>query len=118
MAREYFRYSGQGRCFLVGRSIEPQLAELRQLDLYMTVAGAGILVFGWLVGWWVSSRSIRPIRDISATAEKIAGGDLSLRIKSKGFASELQRLARVLNSTFSRLDAAFTQQAHFTASNT
>jgi heavy metal sensor kinase len=67
------------------------------------------------VGWWVSSRAIRPIRDISATAEKIAGGDLSQRIKSRGFASELQTLARVLNSTFSRLDAAFTQQAHFTA---
>ena len=42
-------------------------------------------------------------------------GDLSQRIPTAKSEDELGRLAGVLNSTFSRLDAAFTQQARFTA---
>jgi signal transduction histidine kinase len=49
------------------------------------------------------------------TAAKVAAGDLSQRISTADTDSELGRLASVLNSTFARLDAAFTQQARFTA---
>jgi signal transduction histidine kinase len=58
---------------------------------------------------------MRPIANISETAEKIATGDLSQRIPTATSEDELGKLASVLNSTFSRLDAAFTQQARFTA---
>jgi heavy metal sensor kinase len=63
----------------------------------------------------VATRAIRPIEAISATAVKIAGGDLSQRINAADTDSELDRLAGVLNSTFARLEAAFTQQARFTS---
>ena len=74
-----------------------------------------MLVLGLAGGWWVATRAIRPIEAISATAVKIAGGDLSQRINAADTESELGRLAGVLNSTFARLDAAFTQQARFTS---
>src|SRR5204863_7102849 len=41
-------------------------------------------------------------------------GDLSQRINASDTDNELGRLASVLNSTFSRLEAAFAQQARFT----
>src|SRR5205823_12651972 len=62
-----------------------------------------------------ASRAIRPIDEISGTALKIAGGDLSQRIDAADTGSELGRLASVLNSTFARLEAAFAHQARFTS---
>lgn len=113
--REFIRFTRADRCFLVGRDISPELAELRRLAWYLTTAGSAVLALGLLGGWWLSARAIHPIESISAIAEKIAAGDLSQRIDPAGFADELRRLAGVLNSAFARLDAAFTQQARFTA---
>src|SRR6185312_10652695 len=103
----------QGQRILVGRSIARQLADLRGTALVLTGVGAGILLLGLMGGWWLASRAIRPIEDISATAVKISGGDLAQRINVDETESELGRLASVLNSTFARLDAAFTQQRQF-----
>ena len=113
--RELYEVTPPGDCLLVGRSIEPELAELRQLAFWLSALGASVLVLGLAGGWWLATRAIRPIADISAAAVKIATGDLSCRINEADTDSELGRLASVLNSTFSRLDAAFTQQIQFTS---
>ena len=72
-----------------------------------------MLSMGLLGGWFISSRAIRPINDISSAAVKISAGDLSQRINVAETESELGKLASVLNSTFARLDAAFAQQKQF-----
>jgi heavy metal sensor kinase len=113
--RELFRFGPLGDCILVGRSIVPELAAMRQLAVSLFAAGAGVLLFGLAGGWWLASRTIRPIEDISATAVKISAGDLSQRINAADTESELGRLAGVLNSTFARLEAAFAHQARFTS---
>lgn len=100
---------------LVGRSMAPDLAAMRHLALWLVAAGGSVLALGMAGGWWVASRAIRPIDAISATALKIAGGDLSQRIDASDTDSELGRLAGVLNSTFARLEAAFSNQVRFTA---
>ncbi len=114
-AREVSRFLPHGECLLVGRSVAPDLASLRRLALCLTAAGTTVLLLGLAGGWWVATRAIRPIKDISGTAVKIAGGDLSQRINAADTDSELGRLAGVLNSTFARLEAAFAQQARFTS---
>lgn len=113
--RESVLFTPPGETVLAGRSIAPELSELRRTALVLTVVGAGILLLGLAGGWWLASRAIRPIEDISATAVKISGGDLSQRINIGETESELGRLASVLNSTFARLDAAFAQQQQFTS---
>lgn len=100
---------------LAGRSMAPDLAAMRRLALWLFAAGSGVLALGMAGGWWVATRAIRPIEEISATAVKIAGGDLSQRINASDTESELGRLAGVLNSTFARLEAAFANQVRFTA---
>ncbi|MEY4918102.1 MAG: hypothetical protein RL616_2015, partial [Verrucomicrobiota bacterium] len=79
------------------------------------LAGAGglILFIGLVGGWWFVGRSLKPISEISATAVKISGGDLSQRINVAEAESELGQLAAVLNSTFARLETAFAQQKQF-----
>lgn len=102
-------------CILVGRSMAADLAAMRRLALWLGAAGAGVLALGLGGGWWLATRAIRPIEDISASAVKIAAGDLSQRINARDTESELGRLATVLNSTFARLEAAFAHQVRFTA---
>jgi two-component system OmpR family sensor kinase len=113
--RETFLFPGPGDCVLVGRSITGDLADLRELGWWLTGVGGAVLLLGLLGGAWLVNRALRPIAAISSAAGEIANGDLTRRIRTEDSKSELGQLAGVLNSTFARLDTAFTQQARFTA---
>jgi two-component system, OmpR family, sensor kinase len=113
--REAFHFTERGDCVLVGRWVAPDLAATRRLALWLVSAGVAVLALGLAGSWWVATHAMRPIRNISATAVRIAAGDLSQRIDAADTESELGRLAGVLNSTFARLDAAFAHQARFTS---
>ena len=113
--REAFLFPGPNDCVLVGRSIAADAAGLRQLAWRLAGIGATVLLLGLATGSWLVARALRPIHEISVTAGKIATGDLTQRIPVENTGSELSQLAAVLNATFARLDAAFAQQARFTA---
>ncbi len=113
--REVFTITPPGECVLAGRSIAGDMAEVQRFGWLLAAVGGVVLLFGLAGGWWLVSRAIHPIADISATAVRIASGDLSQRINVADTENELGRLAGVLNSTFGRLEAAFAQQARFTA---
>jgi heavy metal sensor kinase len=111
------RFAGRslpsGEFIWVGCSIIPELDQLKMTALTLTGVSVIILFFGLAGGWWISSRAIRPVENISATAVKISAGDLSQRINTADAESELGQLAAVLNSTFARLESAFAQQKQF-----
>jgi len=113
--RQVYQFTPPGDCILVGRSLGPELANLRQLGLWLTGLGGGVLLLGLAGGWWLATRAIQPIADISAAAARISEKDLSHRINSQSTANELGQLATVLNSTFARLESAFERQQRFTA---
>lgn len=113
--RECFHFSPRGDCFLVGIDIHNELADLRRFAWLLAGIGALVLMSGLAGGRWISNHALRPISDISAAAEKISNGNLAQRINTTNTESELGQLARVLNSTFARLETAFNQQARFTA---
>ena len=113
--REISLSTPPGEVLLAGRSVAIELKDLRRTSWLMTATGGGILLLGLTGGWWIATRAIRPINEISSTAVQIASGDLSKRINATETDSELGRLAEVLNSTFSRLEAAFEEQKQFTS---
>jgi heavy metal sensor kinase len=113
--RELIHSGPRGEKVVFGTTLQPVNTTLRRLAWMLTGLGLGIVVVGLLVGWWIATRALRPIAAISATAEHIAAGDRSRRINVAETESELGRLAGVLNETFSRLQAAFDEQARFTA---
>jgi two-component system OmpR family sensor kinase len=113
--RESYLITPPGEILLAGRSIGPELDDLRRAALLLAGVGGLILVLGLAGGWWLAGRAIHPINDISAAAVKIAAGDLSQRINLANTENELGRLGTVLNSTFDRLGAALEEQKQFTA---
>jgi len=113
--REAFHFTELADCVLAGRSISTHLDAMRRFKFWLLAAGSTVLAFGLGGGWWLTSRAMRPVDDISVAASRISEGNLSERINVADTDSELGRLASVLNSTFARLEAAFAQQTQFTA---
>jgi heavy metal sensor kinase len=104
-----------GSTVLIGRSVAREEAGLRSLRWSLAGVGLAILAVGLLGGVFLSDRAIRPIQLITATAQLISATDLSRRIDSRETKSELGALARTLNDTFDRLEAAFQRERQFTA---
>ncbi len=113
--REVIHASPNRGFLLIGTSIEPIETELSKLE--KKLAGIGLLIVGggFLVGWLLIGRSLKPIEAISDAAHRIAEGDLSQRIAISENGSELGQLSSVLNETFDKLETSFEHQVRFTA---
>ena len=59
------------------------------------------------LGWWLVRLGLKPLAEIEATAEAIAGGELGRRVPGEGAPTEVGRLAAVLNRMLGRIEAAF-----------
>ena len=113
--REAYHFTEMGECALVGRDIAADLAAIHRFALLLAAVGGAILAVGLGGSGWIVGRALRPVEEISDAARRISGGKLSERINVAETDSELGQLANTLNSTFARLDAAFTRQKQFTA---
>jgi two-component system OmpR family sensor kinase len=113
--REAYQFGMLGDCILVGRPVAEVAQASRRFALWLLAAGAGVLALGLGGGWVLTTRALKPVTDISLAAERISGGNLAERISVAETDSELGQLANLLNSTFSKLEAAFAQQKQFTA---
>jgi len=113
--REAYHFTELGDCVLAGRDITADLRALNWFTFWLLSAGGAVLALGLGGGWWLTTRALRPVEDISAAATRISGGNLAGRIPVADPEDELGRLAAVLNSTFARLESAFVRQKQFTA---
>ena len=87
-------------------------AELQPIDdafrTFAIVAAISLLVVA-LVGWFVSGRLLRPIRQLRETAEQITASDLSQRIAVVG-GDDVSDLTSTVNDMLDRLEGAITGQ--------
>ena len=80
----------------------------------LVIAIVGVIVLAGIGGLFLASRVLKPVEEITRTAQKIEGSDLSQRIAVKND-DELGRLASTLNDMIGRLEEAFNRQRQFTA---
>ncbi len=79
----------------------------------LLLVGVGLVSVA--VGYGFSRATLRPIRAIEATANRIRSDNLSERIPVPASGDELASLTRLLNQMFDRLQASFEQVRRFTA---
>ena len=102
-------------CVLIGVSSEVIDEDLADFRTKLILLGFGILSVGYLGGWWISRRALKPVAAMSEAAVQISEGDLSQRIDVSHTQNELTDLASVLNTSFEKLEESFTQQRRFSA---
>jgi two-component system, OmpR family, sensor kinase len=99
----------------VGRDIRREINDLQGLAWQLVWTGLVVLAVGLIGGYWLSSRALRPLAAMSATAAGISAANLHERIDLQKVDRELSQLGAVLNDMFARLEAAFERQTRFTA---
>ncbi|MGH3753563.1 MAG: sensor histidine kinase [Pseudonocardiaceae bacterium] len=88
---------------------------LHELLLWSAVSLAVLAVLSVAVGWWVAGRALRPLRRISATAQRLSSDNLHERIRLDGPRDELTDLAATFDRMLDRLQIAFDSQRRFVA---
>ncbi len=77
--------------------------------------GALVLLIATGVGWTMARWVTRPVRQLAATAERFASGDLSAEPDQPGAPAEIVGLQRRMNEMAERLDAQLAEQRAFVA---
>ena len=80
---------------------------LSTLRDYSLLALGAIFVISLVVGWFVAGRLLRPVEEITRTANRLSASDLSQRINASGPKDELRTLADTIDGMLDRLDEAF-----------
>lgn len=95
--------------FVVAVDVGARLAPLTDAFRTFAIVALIALVVVGLVGWFVSGRLLRPIRQLRETAARITASDLSERITVTG-SDDVSDLTVTVNDMLDRLDGALTAQ--------
>ena len=79
------------------------------------LALVALFLLSIVVGWVMSGRVLRPVKEITNVARDIQASDLSRRIALEGPDDEITQLAATFDGMLERLDRAFSSQRRFLA---
>ena len=105
-----------------GRTLNEVLAEVElsvrddTLDTLLVQGAIAIAAVGAIavfVGWWLSSRALRPVAEITRTAQSLSDDDLSSRVDLEGPPDEVKELADTFDAMLDRLERGYTQHRNF-----
>lgn len=97
----------------IGTSMEPVTEALQRLLLVLILGAPMAVLASLLGGWLLAGRALKPIQTITQTAQQIAKGDLSRRIKASPFEDEIGRLISTMNDMLGKLEVSFRQVKQF-----
>lgn len=103
------------RIVQVGTSLNDQYETLRKFEIIFAVSiplGVLVLCGG---GWFLAGRALKPVDEITRSAQRITAENLSQRLVVVNPNDEIGRLAETFNSTLSRLEASFIRTKRFFA---
>jgi heavy metal sensor kinase len=94
---------------------EPFDQALDHFRLIEREASPLLILFASLLGYWLSGRSLGPVKRIIETAESIGAQNLSRRLEVPKARDELRRLTQTLNAMLERIETSFNKITQFTA---
>lgn len=99
-----------GGSLVVGIPLKDVNDTLGRLLLIEIAVGAATLVALSALALWLVRVGLRPLEEIGETADAIAAGDLSRRVKRDDERTEIGRLGRTLNGMLARIEEAFAER--------
>jgi signal transduction histidine kinase len=87
----------------------------RNLIIASLIALGLMTMVSVLMGWFVAGRALRPVREMTAAAQRISAHNLDERLAVAGPADELKELGDTIDGLLERLESAFTAQRRFVA---
>jgi signal transduction histidine kinase len=98
-----------------GVVVQQHSADQRRLLAVSLLVLALSAIASVALGWFVSGRILRPLRQITTTARTISAGNLSERLALQGPNDEFRQLGDTLDDLLARLESAFEAQRRFVA---
>lgn len=99
----------------VAVSLDEILGVMQDFRHLLLLLIPGVLIVSCLGGYWLSSRALRPVDQITSVARSIGVHNLSQRIAVPQTGDELQRMAQTWNDVLERLDIAVKRIRQFTS---
>ncbi|MFI6508759.1 sensor histidine kinase [Streptosporangium sp. NPDC050855] len=100
---------------LEAQLMDAQAIQSRRLLVGSVVALVVMAVISVLLGRFVASRVLRPLRTITAATRRISADNLHERLAVPGPADEVKDLADTIDELLERLEASFAAQRRFVA---
>ena len=95
--------------FMIAYDVEAELSEIDAAARVWVVASAVTIVVIGVAAGWVTTRLLRPLRQMRETAEKVSGLSLDERLPIVG-RDDVSELAQTMNDMLDRLDEAVDSQ--------
>jgi heavy metal sensor kinase len=99
----------------VAVSLDEILGVMQDFRHLLLLLIPGVLIVACLGGYWLSSRALRPVDEITTVARSIGVQNLSQRIAVPRTGDELARMAQTWNDVLERLDVAVQRIRQFTS---
>ena len=96
------------------QSLGPVNDTLEDLRVQLLLGVPFILLFAGLGGYFLANRALRPIQQITQTAQEITAQDLSRRLAYRGARDEIGSLAKTFDQMLGRLQSSFEHERRFT----
>jgi signal transduction histidine kinase len=98
----------------VAQSLYNMQGTLQRLLITLLVSVPILAVIAGVSGYFLAARALAPIDQITLTARRISGEDLSARLNIPITDDEVGRLTQTLNDMLARLDDSFQRERQFT----
>jgi signal transduction histidine kinase len=86
---------------------------MAQLRLYSLIAVGLVPILGFVGGYLLAGRMLRPVSNLSSLAARISSTNLKERINYHGSEEEIKRLADTFDEMMERLETSFESQKQF-----
>lgn len=108
-----FEYNGKLYNIQVFRLFSHEQQVINIFLVVFILCNVAAVFVAFIIGRYISRKMLKPIRDITATADNISINDLEQRIKVPEADDEIRRLIVTFNDMILRLDESFNKQKQF-----
>ena len=110
-----FVVHGQPFVMVVAETLRPVEDAVQRALLLLMVAGPIAIAGTALIAYWLASKALRPVGQMTSDAEEIGAGRLDGRVAVPPARDELGRLARTLNAMLERIERGVAEKHRLVA---